>query len=85
MRDFVDARRGVAATILSLKGGPASVDDKADDILGFFTTIGLLARRRTVDLTMVWALFQYPLHGYWLVAKESIARRQRKDPTLYDD
>ncbi len=83
--EFRQTRREVAAKVLTLKGGPGAVNEEADDILGFFTTIGLLARRRTVDLTMVWSLFVYPLHGYWLVTRNSIARRQQADPTLFDD
>jgi hypothetical protein len=83
--EFRTNRRDVARKILALAGGPATVIEEADEILDFFETIGLLAKRKTVDTTMVWSLFQYPLHGYWLVAKDSIAKRRRDDPTLYED
>jgi hypothetical protein len=49
------------------------------------STIGLLARRKAIDSTMVWALFLYPIHGYWLAAKDSLSRRRQIDPTLYED
>lgn len=83
--EFRTNRRDVARKILALPGGAATVNEEADEILGFFTTIGLLAKRKTVDTTMVWSLFQYPLHGYWLVAKDSITKRRRVDPTLFED
>ncbi len=83
--EFRTNRREVARKILALPGGPATVNEEADDLLDFFETIGLLAKRKIVDTTMVWSLFQYPLHGYWLVARDSIAKRRRDDPTLFED
>jgi len=92
-KEYRDKRKEIAGNLLrlseSLLGGFSGLNDQADEILDFFTTIGLLTRRKVIDKTMVWALFLYPIHGYWLVAKDSLDRRRDRkrngDPTMYAD
>ncbi len=57
--------------------------DKAEDVLDFFETLGMLAKRKALNDEMVWATFFYWLNNYWWAAKEHIWILQKEDKTVY--
>jgi len=58
--------------------------DDAEEILDFFTLIGLLVRRQALDPQLVWHAFFYWIHNYGAALKPYIAEAQRKDPTVWN-
>ena len=57
----------------------------SDDLLDFFETIGMLARRGAVDREMVWHAFYDSIHGYWQAAHEHIVEEQKMNPEAWKD
>jgi hypothetical protein len=58
--------------------------DDAEEILDFFTLIGLLVRRRALDPELVWHAFFYWIHNYGTALKPYINEAQRKDSTVWN-
>ena len=60
-------RKEAAECLLSFKKG--SKDDKADDVLDFFDTIGMLVRRKSLEKEVSWSVFYWWVVGYWEAAQ----------------
>ena len=74
-------KRGWAVAALS---GKAKLEN-VQGVLDFFETIGLLVRRKTLDAEMVFNMFSYWLHGYWLYARTGIEQQRTRFPARYSD
>lgn len=68
----------------------AILDDAQDwgdveDVLDFFELMGDMARRRALDLEMVWSTFFYWINGYWCAAATLIRETRSDDATTWSE
>ncbi len=76
--EFRVKRRAAARALLDEKDL-----ENVDDVLDFFETIAILGRRKAVDPFLVWHMFFYRVHGYWLKGRDYIETVTREDPLRY--
>lgn len=57
----------------------------ADDVLDFLEMLGLLVRRKALDVEMVYHTFFYWIDGYWRAAKVLIERERGRDPRVWEN
>ncbi len=67
-----ESRRSFAKAILDNK-------EPDEDVIGFFDTIGFLARRRSVDIEIVWNEFGYYILYYWPAARPYVEKWRAED------
>jgi hypothetical protein len=58
--------------------------DDAEEIIDFFTLVGLLVQRGALDPVLVWHSFFYWIHNYGSALQAHIAEAQRKDSTVWN-
>ncbi len=61
-------RQEAAECLLAFKNN--SEDDRADEVMDFFDTVGLLIRRKILDEETAWSLFYWWAVGYWEAAQK---------------
>jgi hypothetical protein len=86
VRDFecdpiANARRVVGEK--RLKGEEYPVE--AQNLLNFFETIGLLVRRKYLNVDDVWSSFSYWMFYIYASFRDDIEQEQREDETYYAD
>lgn len=59
--------------------------ENVEDVLDFFDTVAVLVHRKAFDKTLVWHMFFYWLHGYWLRGNNYIGKIRQKEATRYTD
>ncbi len=57
--------------------------EDADDILNFFSMVGIVVQKDSIDKEMVWGMFFPDLHPYYLALKTYISEERKEDPTVY--
>ncbi len=70
------------AAAQSIKAGTF---EDAEEIIDFFEMIGLLVRRRALDVELVWHSFFHWIHHYAFALEHYIALAREKDPTIWED
>jgi len=78
---LVGYRRVVAEKRIRGTSYPA----EAQHLLNFFETIGLLVRRKYLDVKDVWSSFGYWMFNVYADFREEIEQEQRDDPSYYGD
>jgi hypothetical protein len=58
---------------------------EAQNLLNFFETIGLLVRRKYLDINDVWSSFSYWMFYIYASFRDDIEQEQREDGTYYGD
>src|SRR5262249_41857473 len=81
---FAHLERPEAEEVIEVKKTDVQEQD-ADEVLDFFATMGLMAKRGALDTEMVWHTFFYWIDGYWNAAREYMARTQQEHPTAWQD
>lgn len=78
---FQRMRTSAAKALQERREDPAAVDD----VLDFFETMGLLARRGVLDMEMLWSTFFTWLDGYWHAAREYFKDVTADDTTTWTE
>ena len=60
-------------------------EDKAEDAFDFFEIVGLLTRRKALDVEVVHSLFFHWINVYWTAGLPHISRSQAKSKSLWKD
>lgn len=84
-RFHADGFRQVRASAAKALQGKAEDYSPVDDVLDFFEMMGLLARRKSLDLEMVWSSFFNWLDGYWNAASGYIRDIRSDEQIVWDE
>jgi len=80
--NMIEVRRKAAGALRTNRSSPAS---DVDDVLDFFETLGLLARKKALDKEMIWNTFYHWIHRYRLLLKDHILEKQETNSSIWED
>ena len=80
-KDFLEIRKIVC------ENTDKSIDYNKECILSFFEDLGILYKRKVIDLDLIWDKFSYYIESYWMIIEPSIKEYQAKskDKTWYEN
>jgi hypothetical protein len=70
--EFVEIRKKVCAKQTN------RIDKEEETLLSFFEDLGILYKRRIVDIDIIWEKFSYYIENYWQILEPNIIEFQKE-------